>query len=115
MKDEDSEEELREAFKVFDKDGSGDISAAELRHVMTSLGEKLTDEEVDEMIREADIDGDGKVNYEGNELIYNVLIIYKMSIYRRRRNRVGWGGGISFFAHVAYSFFWRGGGGGVLI
>lgn len=65
MKDDDSEEELREAFKVFDKDGSGDISAAELRHVMTSLGEKLTDEEVDEMIREADVDGDGKVNYEG--------------------------------------------------
>ena len=34
------------------------------RHVMTNLGEKLTDEEVDEMIREADIDGDGQVNYE---------------------------------------------------
>lgn len=38
--------------------------AAQLRHVMTNLGEKLTDEEVDEMIREADIDGDGQVNYE---------------------------------------------------
>ena len=41
------------------------ISAAELRHVMTNLGEKLTDEEVDEMIKEADLDGDGMVNYEG--------------------------------------------------
>merc|ERR1711982_55181 len=40
MKDTDSEE----AFKVFDKDGNGFISAAELRHVMTNLGEKLTDE-----------------------------------------------------------------------
>ena len=65
MKDCDSEEEIREAFKVFDKDGNGFISAAELRHVMTNLGEKLTEEEVDEMIREADMDGDGQVNYEG--------------------------------------------------
>ena len=40
-------------------------SFAELRHVMTHLGEKLTDDEVHEMIREADIDGDGQVNYEG--------------------------------------------------
>ena len=54
----------RNSFSVFDKDGNGYISAAELRHVMTNLGEKLTDEEVDEMIREADIDGDGQVNYE---------------------------------------------------
>lgn len=68
MKDTDSEEEIREAFRVFDKDGNGFISAAELRHVMTNLGEKLTDEEVDEMIREADIDGDGQVNYEGKQM-----------------------------------------------
>lgn len=68
MKDTDSEEEIKEAFKVFDKDGNGFISAAELRHVMTNLGEKLTDEEVDEMIREADIDGDGQINYEGTRL-----------------------------------------------
>ena len=47
MKDTDTEEELIEAFKVFDRDGNGFISAAELRHVMTNLGEKLTDEEVD--------------------------------------------------------------------
>lgn len=64
MKDTDSEEEIKEAFKVFDKDGNGFISAAELRHVMTNLGEKLTDDEVDEMIREADVDGDGQINYE---------------------------------------------------
>ena len=64
MMDSDPEEEIREAFRVFDKDGNGFISAAELRHVMINLGEKLTDEEVDEMIREADTDGDGAVNFE---------------------------------------------------
>ncbi|EOD33609.1 calmodulin [Emiliania huxleyi CCMP1516] len=66
MKDTDSEEELKEAFRVFDKDGSGFISAAELRHIMTNLAgaEKLTNEQVDEMLREAAIDGDGQMNYE---------------------------------------------------
>lgn len=33
---------------------------------MTNLGERLTEEEVDDMIREADLDGDGMVNYDGN-------------------------------------------------
>lgn len=36
----------------------------QLRHVMINLGEKLTDEEVEQMIREADMDGDGQVNYD---------------------------------------------------
>ena len=77
MKDTDTEEELIEAFKVFDRDGNGFISAAELRHVMTNLGEKLTDEEVDEMIREADVDGDGQINYE---------VFVKMMMAKRSRN-----------------------------
>ena len=45
-------------------DGNGFISAAELRHVMTNLGEKLSEQEVEEMIREADVDGDGQINYD---------------------------------------------------
>ena len=61
MKDYEGEIEIKEVFRVFDKDGNGFISAAELRLVMSNLGEKLTDEEVDEMIRKADIDGDGQV------------------------------------------------------
>ena len=64
MKERDNEEEIREAFYVFDKDGNGFISAAELRHVLTNLGEKLTEEEVDKMMGAVDMDGDGQVNYE---------------------------------------------------
>ena len=67
MKDSDTEEEIIEAFKVFDKDGNGFISAAELRHVMTNLGEKLTDEECDEMIRDF-------INYSPFIIIYSNLI-----------------------------------------
>ena len=56
MKDTDTEEELGEAFKMFDRHGNGFTSVTELRHVITNLGEQFTDEEVDKMIREADAD-----------------------------------------------------------
>jgi calmodulin len=58
------EEEIINAFRVFDKNDSGIITASELKHVMTTIGDKLTDEEVDALIREADIDGNGNINYE---------------------------------------------------
>ncbi|XP_045498108.1 calmodulin-A-like isoform X2 [Colias croceus] len=64
MRGADGEDELREAFRVFDKNNDGLISSVELRHVMTNLGERLSEEEVDDMIREADLDGDGMVNYD---------------------------------------------------
>ena len=64
MRDADTEEELIEAFKVFDRDGNGLISGNELQHVMTSLGENISQDEVEEMIKEADLDGDGYINYE---------------------------------------------------
>jgi len=58
-----TQEAVLEAFKVFDQDENEHISAAELRHVMTNLGEKLSEEEANEMIRLADDDGDGLINY----------------------------------------------------
>ncbi|XP_076057129.1 neo-calmodulin-like [Oratosquilla oratoria] len=64
LKDVDNEDELKEAFKVFDKKNSGFLSSSELRHVMTSLGEKLSEEEVEDMLKEAAPNGEGKVNYE---------------------------------------------------
>ncbi|KAK7397304.1 hypothetical protein VNO78_18472 [Psophocarpus tetragonolobus] len=64
MKESEAEEELKEAFRVFDKDHDGYISASELRSVMRTIGEKVTDEEVEQMVKEADLDGDGLVDYE---------------------------------------------------
>ena len=64
MRDQDTEEELIEAFKVFDKDGNGLISAAELKYVMDNLGEKITEDEAQEIIADSDLDGDGHINYE---------------------------------------------------
>jgi calmodulin len=64
MKDTDTEEELLEAFKVFDRDGNGFITSHELRNIMNSLGEGLSPEEIEEMIKEADLDNDGQIDYE---------------------------------------------------
>ncbi|KAJ2919554.1 hypothetical protein MD484_g963, partial [Candolleomyces efflorescens] len=57
------EEELYQAFKVFDKDGSGSISQFELREVMKRLGENLSEKEIQEMITEADGNGDGEIDF----------------------------------------------------
>ena len=71
MKESNTEEDIRETFQVFDKDGNGFITAAELWQVMTIVGKNLTNKEVDEMIREVDTDGDGQVNYE--EFVTNMM------------------------------------------
>ena len=52
-------------FQTFDRDGDGYISAVELRQVMVSLGEKLSQKEVEEMINAADVDGNGRIDYSG--------------------------------------------------
>ncbi|ELU05456.1 hypothetical protein CAPTEDRAFT_157499 [Capitella teleta] len=59
-----SHDELTDAFSIFDHDGSGYINAAEFRHVMTTMGEKLTDEQLNEMVKEFEADGEGKVQFK---------------------------------------------------
>ena len=76
MRDTDTEEEMNEAFRVFDKDGNGVITAAELKQVMANLGENLTEEEVSEMIKEADTDGDGVVNLEGGGIFFSPTVYH---------------------------------------
>jgi len=57
------EEDIIEAFKVFDKAGSGTVPVSEIKHVITVLGETLSKEEAEQMIKEADLDNSGKINY----------------------------------------------------
>mmetsp|Transcript_82484 Transcript_82484/g.260385 ORF Transcript_82484/g.260385 Transcript_82484/m.260385 type:complete len:154 (+) Transcript_82484:108-569(+) len=64
LQENDSIEEMREAFTVFDRDKSGSVTANELKHVMNSLGEQVTNEEVEAMVKEADADGDGQLSFE---------------------------------------------------
>jgi len=58
------EDEMRAAFKVFDIDGNGTIDEKELRATMKKLGENLSDDDVKAMIKAADKNNDGKVDYE---------------------------------------------------
>jgi calmodulin len=58
-----TEQEIIEAFKIFDRDGSGGVDASELMQVMTSIGDRMTQEEAEAMIRQADSDGSGSVDY----------------------------------------------------
>ena len=71
-KDEDEDEEgILEVFKAVDENGDGLISAAEIRNFTNKLGDKFTDEEVDEEILEVDVDGDGQINYK--EFVNDVI------------------------------------------
>lgn len=58
------EDIIREVFQFFDKDGNGTISRSELRHIMTCMGERLTDQDISDMIEAADVNGDGEIDYK---------------------------------------------------
>jgi len=63
-KPHDQEKEMREAFKAMDKDGQGLILEAELRQILTTLGEPLENDEVEALLRDIETNADGEINYD---------------------------------------------------
>lgn len=60
----DPRQEIAKAFALFDTDNTGKVNAKTLKRIAQELGETLTDAELEEMIAEADTDGDGEVTLE---------------------------------------------------
>ena len=60
----DNDSSLKRAFRVLDRDSNGYITVRELREWVTKLGEKLTQKEAADLVREADTNGDGKISIE---------------------------------------------------
>ena len=77
----DIDETIKEAFYIFDSDGSGAISSQEFREVMMTQGAQMTDEEVNEIINEVDIDGDGQINLEG-KFIDAILVLQLLYFHK---------------------------------
>jgi len=59
-----SENELKDAFAMFDKNNDGHITPEELKSVLTTMGERLTDEEAQEFIDDADVNGNGTLELD---------------------------------------------------
>ncbi|CAM9620434.1 unnamed protein product, partial [Pylaiella littoralis] len=56
--------EINEAFNFFDKDGDGKVSPSELAEIMRGLGDKLSDDEINLLVKVADSDGDGEISVD---------------------------------------------------
>lgn len=64
LKEDEEEKELRDAFRVLDSQKKGVIPTDDLRWILKSLGDDITDQEIEDMIAETDTDGSGTVDYE---------------------------------------------------
>jgi Ca2+-binding EF-hand superfamily protein len=60
-------------FQVFDKDMTGYIGVGQLKYILTNLGEKMTDEEVEELLKAVDTSS-GQVNYTGEFVVANCMM-----------------------------------------
>jgi len=64
IQEDEDEKELKEIFRVLDKEKKGEVNTNELRWILKSLGDDLTEEDIDDMIADVDTDGSGWVDYD---------------------------------------------------
>lgn len=64
MQADEDERELKEIFRVLDKEKKGEVNTSELRWILKNLGDDLTEEDIDDMIADVDTDGSGWVDYD---------------------------------------------------
>jgi len=64
IQEDEDERELKEIFRVLDKEKRGEVNTSELRWILKSLGDDLTEDDIDDMIADVDTDGSGWVDYD---------------------------------------------------
>ncbi|CAK9026774.1 unnamed protein product [Durusdinium trenchii] len=92
---------LTDCFKVFDTEGTGKISKEMLSHIMTSQGDKLTEAELDRMMKAADSDGDGMIDYQ--EFVINHFFGPNSRVSTGTWGSLSWSGSVSGHISNAYT------------
>lgn len=74
--------ELKEAFRVYDKEGKGYLTVATLRGILHELDDKISSQDLDSIIEEIDADGSGTVDFDGTKLnlLYLTMLILYLSL-----------------------------------
>jgi Ca2+-binding EF-hand superfamily protein len=78
----DAEIDYKAAFNAFDKDGDGSITHDDIKSILASLNEDITAAEIDEIVKEADVDGSNKINYEEYvKLMVSYIFIFLILLF----------------------------------
>lgn len=64
------QQELKEAFRLYDREGNGYITTSTLKEILAALDDKLNNADLDGIIAEIDTDGSGTVDFDGKRICY---------------------------------------------
>lgn len=84
LEEEDAEamqEELKEAFRLYDREGNGYITTATLKEILAALDDKLTSADLDGIIAEIDTDGSGTVDFDGKTVEPTISLLYLHNLF----------------------------------